>query len=453
MSKSKSNQKLKSNMSSFSEFTIKITNQLSKKEKKDMGIFITPKSIFECLYEKLIIYIKTLNYSKNEIVNIKTILEPACGTCEIVNYLNNKMKNVEIDGIELNETIYSNVISSLEFQKKNKNKVSILKENFLSYNPNKKYDLIFSNPPYFVCKKEEIPDEYKKFIVGRPNIFWVFIIHGLSMLKLNGFFVLILPKSFLNSSYYSLIRNYIMNTCKIVDLVDFADLDKNNFLDTSQETIGMILQKIYPDSDIDITDGLEIEESNIISPYSIKINNNYIFSTDSNKLEELFKKSTTLSQLGLKVKTGTVVWNQHKDILTSDPNNTILIYNSNISSNNHIEIKDFKNEEKHQYINMDGSNEPIIVVNRGNGNSSYKLNYAFIENPTKPYLIENHLNIIYFDSSSNLSKNKKIELFKEILQSFQHKNTQLFIESYLGNNGLSKTELETIFPIYIDTSP
>jgi hypothetical protein len=33
--------------------------------------------------------------------------------------------------------------------------------------------------------------------------------------------------------------------------------------------------------------------------------------------------------------------------------------------------------------------------------------------------------------------------------SFKNPKTQIFIDLFLGNNGLSKTELETIFPIYL----
>ena len=42
-----------------------------------------------------------------------------------------------------------------------------------------------------------------------------------------------------------------------------------------------------------------------------------------------------------------------------------------------------------------------------------------------------------------------IVLFNKIIQSFENPKTQLFIDLFLGNNGLSKTELETIFPIYL----
>jgi hypothetical protein len=82
-----------------------------------------------------------------------------------------------------------------------------------------------------------------------------------------------------------------------------------------------------------------------------------------------------------------------------------------------------------------------LVVNRGNGNSKYKLAYAFIE--SGPYLIENHLNEIYDPTGTNS------KMYEKIINSFKNPKTQLFIDMYLGNNGLSKTELETIFPIYL----
>jgi hypothetical protein len=90
---------------------------------------------------------------------------------------------------------------------------------------------------------------------------------------------------------------------------------------------------------------------------------------------------------------------------------------------------------------MDGRHQPILVVNRGNGNSKYKLTYALIE--SGPYLIENHLNEIYYPNGANSA------MYEKIINSFKNPKTQLFIDMYLGNNGLSKTELETIFPIYL----
>jgi hypothetical protein len=42
-----------------------------------------------------------------------------------------------------------------------------------------------------------------------------------------------------------------------------------------------------------------------------------------------------------------------------------------------------------------------------------------------------------------------LNLYNKIIDSFKNPKTKKFIELFLGNNGLSKTELETIFPIYL----
>jgi len=117
-----------------------------------------------------------------------------------------------------------------------------------------------------------------------------------------------------------------------------------------------------------------------------------------------------------------------------------LIYNSNLTGEHTIITKTFKNDEKKQYIKMKGKTGPTMVVNRGNGNSDYVLNYAIVEGT---YLIENHLNEIY--SNSHID----IVVYESIKNSFANPKTQEFIKIFLGNNGLSKSELESIFPIYL----
>jgi tRNA1(Val) A37 N6-methylase TrmN6 len=400
----------------YSELTIKLTKSLSKGEKKLFGIFITPRIIIERLFNSL---------SKFE-TEFERILEPSCGTCEIINFLDSIYSNVKIDGIEYNDKIFYET-KKLQF----KNNVKLINCDFMKYVPDKVYDLIIGNPPYFVCKKNDIPDKYHEFCTGRPNIFGLFIIHALTMLSNEGILAFVVPKSFLNSLYYYVIRNYIKKTCKILEIIDFKE--NNVFIDTDQATFGLIIQKLEVQLDV-------VEEC----PYSIKINNNFIFACDSLQLNDLFQGSTTLEKMGLQVRTGQVVWNEHKDELTDDDTETLLVYNTNISKDNKLEIKKFKNGEKGQYIKKEGSIKPTLVVNRGNGNSSYKLNYSIITD--RPYLIENHLNEIY---STKKNKDELLLLYKQIISSFKNPKTQQFIDLFLGNNGLSKTELESIFPIYL----
>lgn len=403
----------------FSDLTIEITKQLSKKEKKEQGIFITPKTIIKKLVDKIKPYIID--------TNDYTILEPSCGTCEIVTYIDQLFNNIHVDAIENNEIIFEKVKKNLSF----KNVVALMKSDFIKYNPNKNYNLILGNPPYLVVEKNSVPEKYSEYIVGRPNLFGLFIIHSLSMLEKNGILAFIIPKSFLNSAYYSNIRNYMKQNGEIIDIIDFEK--DGGFIDTQQSTFGLIYKK----TDVII----KPNECN----YSIKFNNNFMFSEDANSLRRILHGSTTLLKLGLSVKTGNIVWNQRKSQLTNDNTKTLLLYNSNITKNNSISLMDFSNDEKKQFINMEGTNDKVIVVNRGNGNSAYKLNYALVDG-SQPYLVENHLNVIY---SPSISGNELDELFGKIIHSFNNPKTQQFIHNFLGNNGLSKTELESMFPIYL----
>ena len=417
----------------YSSLSLEITNLLTTTVKKEQGIFITPRTIINDIMDEITTYIS------NEEIPITTVLEPSCGTCEIILAIDKYFKDISIDGIELNTLIYEK-IKYFDGPTKNLNKINIIHSNFITYKSETKYDLIVSNPPYVTCCKETVPTEYIDLCKGRANLFCVFILHSLHLLNANGVSAFIIPKSFMNSHYYSQVRGYIKSCCTIVRILEFD----NDFIDTDQETIGLILHKINVNND------------DRICNYSIKLNDMYVFTTDKDQLKELFKGATTIKAMGLNVKTGNIVWNQNKHLVTSDSSNTLLLFNSNIKKNS-ISILDFKKntknpklvnkkQEKFQYIKMEGSTNPIIVVNRGNGNSAYKLNYAIVNIET-PFLCENHLNVIY--SNNTINNFDLLTLYDKIITSFENPKTNLFIKMFLGNNSLSKTELETIFPIYL----
>jgi type I restriction-modification system DNA methylase subunit len=399
-------------MKSYSELTLKITKDLSKSEKKAYGFFVTPPSIITILIEK----------TSGHISNVSRILEPSCGSCEFVTSLieSGKYSSAVIDAVEFNKKVFDSIIN-ITF----KTPVNLIHQDFLTYE-NGKYDLIIGNPPYFVMSKEDVPEKYREFVVGRPNIFGIFIIHAISMLSENGILSFIIPKSFLNASYYSKIRDYIQTTCTILDIIDFED--NNDFLETQQATLGLILQKKTP---------------TVLSNFSINLGDHYVFTENATHLKKLFEGSSNLKQLGFSVKTGNIVWNQHKGKLTCDNKKTLLIYNTNIEGSQIVE-KTFNNDEKKQYIDLEGQKGIVLVVNRGNGNSAYKLTYSLVNLGDRKYLVENHLNVIVYNGPGD-----HIDKYNSIVRSFQDPRTAEFIKIFLGNNGLSKSELETIFPIYV----
>ena len=115
------------------------------------------------------------------------------------------------------------------------------------------------------------------------------------------------------------------------------------------------------------------------------------------EIETLLSGSTTLDKLGVNVSVGSVVWNEHKDILSKSPESdkykTRLIYSSEIKDGSLIAPVIYSNTQKGNYIDLEGWNDTIIVVNRGYGVGKYSFQYALVdkEKVGGDYLIENHL--------------------------------------------------------------
>jgi type I restriction-modification system DNA methylase subunit len=421
----------------FSDITIRITKQLSKTEKKEQGIFITPQTIIHKLWEHLEPLLEWNSGTKYR------ILEPSAGTGEIIRYLDNRIMGNVIDAVEKNKILFD----SLKLCNMTQNEFRTFHQDFTSFKTEEKYDLVIGNPPYVVMKKEEIPNDYREYCIGRANLFGVFILHSISLLKRGGVLAFIIPKSFLNAAYYSEIRHFMKQTGDILNIIDF---EKDNlFIDTQQSTFGILFRRTR-DEDRD-GGGVGGRVRGKDCAYSIKLGDSFVFNENVPELKQYLEGSTTLEAMGFIVKTGTIVWNQCKELLTSDSSQTRLIYNSNLSKDNQFENREFTNDSKKQYIRKKGSRENVIVVNRGNGNSSYSFHYALIEgDKIGEYLVENHLNVISFPCSDLAITPEEIRgKMNKLIESFQHPKTELFIRSFFGNGGLSKTELQTIFPIFL----
>lgn len=396
----------------FSALSKELTKQLTTLEKKNNGIYFTPLSSIKIIYNNI----------KNFIKENSKILEPSCGSCQFVNFFKEKFKKNQIVGVEKNETIFNKIKT---FQT---DKVTFVHQNYLYYNPNEMFDIIIGNPPYFVMKKNEVEKKYSKYYTGRPNIFILFIIKSLELLKDNGIMAFVLPKSFLNCLYYDKTRNYLQ-TFKIINIIECCD----QYIETKQNTIIVIIQKNNNNHDN--------------TSFVLLKNNHTIFGITKNiKLYKfLYNNSTTLKNLGFSVKVGNVVWNQCKDILTSDETQTLLIYSSDITNNN-LQIKKYKNPQKKNYIQKQGSMKPLLVINRGYGNGEYKFNYCLL-NLTKEYLVENHLICITY--TKNITNEKLLILYKKIIKSFDNAKTKKYIQYYFGNNAINTKELCEMLPIYL----
>jgi hypothetical protein len=328
---------------------------------------------------------------------------------------------VDVTGIELNKTIYTSIENEYPTMK-------LFNYDFLSCNEEKMYDLIIGNPPYFVMKKHDVDSKYAKYYDGRPNIFILFIMKSLMLLNEGGLLCFVLPKSFLNCLYYDKTRNYINSNFNIVNIVTCED----NYIETKQETILMVLEKTKPKNNANYV--MEKNGYTLFGPHTIM-----------KRVKKLYEGSTTLHNSGFKVNVGNVVWNQCKDILTDDASQTLLIYSSDIK-NNKLDVQQYKNPAKKNYIKKNGSTEPLLVVNRGYGVGSYNFEYALLDG-SKEYLIENHLICIRYNGE--IERNALIKSYQAIIKSLENEKTNDFIKLYFGNNAINTTELCNLLPIYL----
>ena len=398
----------------YSELSKELTAKIDKKIKKDNGIYFTPPKTIYSNIEDLKPFMK----------KIKKVLEPSCGSCEYISAINKSYPNLNITGIELNKTIFDSI---KKFEDDN---IKLINDDYLKYKFESKFDLIIGNPPFFVMKKSNVDKSYYDYFDGRPNIFILFIIKSIELLNKDGVISFVLPSNFSNCLYYDKTRKYICDNFKIINIIECND----NYIETKQDTIILIIQNKK-----------QINDNKL---YSINISKFTIFGTPKKikTLKTLYSGSKTLDKLNFNVIVGSIVWNQCKKYLTDDKSKTQLIYSSDITDNKLV-TKEYSNKEKKNYIDKEGSNEPLLVINRGYGVGNYNFSYCMInEENDKQYLIENHLICVKYNEA--ISNKELVKIYKKIINSFEDKKTIEFIKLYFGNNAMNTTELCKILPIY-----
>lgn len=419
-------------MTNFTKFTQDISSQLSKIEKKQNGIFFTPKTYREQVFQFL----------SDLCLKPKSVLEPSFGSGEFLNDVLNTFEDADvIHGVELNIMMHEKVQE--EYGKASN--LQLFNLNFLDFSDEHKYDLIIGNPPYVVIK-QEYPDKkeyFKDISCGRPNLYCWFIYKCINMLNDGGVLAFVIPNSIMNTSYYDPLRKFIVKKCEVLNIIEFHK-QKTDFHDTEQATIGLILRRA---------------ENVVNKRFVVEYKSRLFFNKDYEFIQQQLVAYPSLSDLNFGVRTGTVVWNQHKDNmvkkeqLTDYDDSRPLIFTSNIKNGNLVEFVGKNGKE--QYFSLKKTNSksfktlfraPVILMNRGYGNTVYNPEMILIDKDVWGYdefYVENHLNVIYpMDDSA-----KKI-VFKvyDFLKSDKNKE---FIEKYCGNGALSKSEIETILPILI----
>ena len=113
--------------------------------------------------------------------------------------------------------------------------VNLKQENFIVANSKfwndkkkcKKYDVVISNPPYMKIGKNDIEAKsMKDLIYGQPNIYYLCMAMGTHLLKDDGDFIFIVPRSWTSGLYFRSFRNYFFENICLKSIHLFVSRDK-----------------------------------------------------------------------------------------------------------------------------------------------------------------------------------------------------------------------------------
>jgi len=416
------------------ELSIKYTSETNKDYLKQFGQFFTLSP--EILSKLMGGFAPQRRTNKS-----LDILEPSAGTGTIILECMKHFKNFSLDAIEIDKNVYDKTKLLFDGIPSRVGALPhLINADFLKHDfKEKRYDLIIGNPPYFEITKEmrnSISDEFKEIISGRTNIYSLFIYKCIKLLKPKGQLVFIIPKTILSGKYFSKLRTFIHQNCNILDIIKF---DNNKLFKKALQSV--IILKLW----------LRPQTTQSDNKFIKIIDNELYFVKDPTQLS-LNVDTTTISKLNCTVKTGNVVWNQHKELLCDNKIEEIslqLIHSSNFKEGNlvlEVRQEGAKALDKKQYMNITEQNKhliitgPYILINRIVGLDPPKLNIYFQRNNREESkcFIENHVNFI----------KGPIEHLTRIYNSLRDPRTITFIKELIGNTQLSQHELENIIPIF-----
>lgn len=360
----------------FRSLSKDLETELDKSYKKQNGVFFTPRSIRD-------------HFTKENFTGM-TILEPSFGSGEFIWDLIEKGNYGRIVGVELLEHIYSKTL-----QKEIPSNVHLVCGDFLQLEINEKFDCIIGNPPYkSVSGTKQSKQAYRKQypqLDGKFDLYILFLLKCLSLLKKGGVLKFIIPTSFMNVASFNRVRIYLLENFTIENVFLFST---NKWLTTTQRCMGLIVRN---------------DKRGNNEKYSICFGDLCLIHTSSSiNFLKNYQSYPTLKDKGFSIKTGEIELMFVKDKMTDSPDNPILVHNSNLK-NGTLDFNIKRASGRKLYIQTKDHilKEKVILVNRGHGNNGKLSVQIALVNPNDYHnslVVENHVYKIFDNGQDELHK-------------------------------------------------
>ena len=250
--------------------------------------------------------------------------------------------------------------------------VHIFKDNFILKSfSEKKYDILICNPPFAkIARKSPEAAAMSDYVFGQPNMYALFSLKGLSLLKPDAQFVLITPRSWTSGNYFLRMREYVLGNVSLEKIHLFGSRG-SVFSDEEvlQETI--IWTGRIAEQKRNITVSIS-KNDHFADVTTFSGNSNMLLSDNPDKniflpssyqdyclLSQMREQKNTFDSLGYLFKTGPVVEFRCKNALSKQKRDNFIpmVRPSNIQKGGFCFPLDIG---KAQYVNV--QNNPAFVI-------------------------------------------------------------------------------------------
>lgn len=343
--------------------TLKFIKSFSKEERKSKGQFFTSLETAQFMA-------KMFNFQN--FGDVVSLLDPGAGTGILTAAFideavqNRHIKKVNVVCYETDPQVLPILKENLEFLKENAEieiEYSVRDKDYLlsqstqfenslqKYNENlgdyEAYDAVIGNPPYLrIMKNSKEALAMPSVVHGAPNMYFLFAAMSIFNLRQRGQLVYIIPRSWTSGEYFKAFRNYMLANSKIRQIHLFVS--RNRVFSQEQVLQEAIIIKI--EKEIKVGKNIVISSSqanndfdsisSIVVPYNSVVagENNYVFLPTSqyeiSVIKAINKYTTTLPDIGYRMRTGIVVDFRERDSLRAAPSsNTVpLFYSQHIKN-------------------------------------------------------------------------------------------------------------------------
>ncbi|MFB3906613.1 MAG: class I SAM-dependent DNA methyltransferase [Acidobacteriota bacterium] len=279
-----------------------------------------------------------------------------------------------------------------------------------------RFDLVIGNPPYGrVSLPARLRTKYARSLYGHANLYGLFTDLALRLTGRSSIVAYVTPTSFLGGQYFKRLRSLLGEEARPASL-DFVESRTGVFEDVLQETVLAVFERRPGKAKTRVSavtpsqlGSVEVEE---LGEFDLprRPEDPWVFPR-SRRQHGLLENGTglkaRLSDYGFAVSTGPLVWNRHKDQLTSDPgeNHLPLVWAEAVSSRGEFSFSASGRNHQPYFRLKKGqdhlvTNAPCLLVQRTTAKEQSRRLIAAIlpedflrENPGG-VVVENHLNIV-----------------------------------------------------------